>query len=449
MRAYCHLHNETFSVAMLTPIWCPRGRHILGDAPSESRGANLWDYCCECQTFWIPKSGASESACPVCDRKAGKRYLCDKCQTLTIESTTPASVREVILSALGTPQPACPGCGQSQGQVVVPHECASYGASFVSARAICPFCKFTIIKESDNKATAKGPAAANPKQQQSAPNNRRSRVGARVIVAFAAAVVALILIPSLILLVSFAIRGKATNGNEDVRSAASPPPGMVYVPGGTFIMGENSGDEYQRPAHRVEVKPFFVDVHEVTCAEYEQFISATRYETPSGWRTQTCRDGESELPVTGINWYDARAYSVWANKRLPTEEEWEFAARGTDRREYTWGNNWSARAANAGNSSAGRLVAVGLYPEGQSPFGVMDMIGNAWEWTASDLRPYPGAHIANLPSGPRKIIRGGSWATDDPRDWTTTTFRGFALPSGGRDYSKIGFRCVKDAPKEK
>lgn len=73
------------------------------------------------------------------------------------------------------------------------------------------------------------------------------------------------------------------------------------------------------------------------------------------------------------------------------------------------------------------------------------MIGNAWEWTASDLDPYPGAKISDLPVGPRKIIRGGSWAKDDPPDWTTT-FRGFALPSGGKDYSKIGFRCAKDAP---
>lgn len=449
MRAYCHLHNETFSVAMLTPIVCARGRHTLGDPPSESRGANLWEYCCECQTFWVLNSGVSESACPVCDRKAGKRYLCDKCQTLTIESTTPATVKEVILSALGTPQPVCPGCNQSHGKVVATHDCASYSASFVSARAICPFCKSAIVKESDNKTTAKGPAAASLKPHQVSQSNRRSRVGMQVIVAFAVAVVVLVSISGLIFLAGFAIRGNATNSNEDVRSATSPPPGMVYVPGGAFMMGEDSGDEYQRPAHRVAVKPFFIDVHEVTCAEYARFIRTTGHETPSGWGTQTCRDGESDLPVTGIDWYDARAYSAWANKRLPTEEEWEFAARGTDRREYTWGNDWNPRAANAGNSSAGRLVAVGLHPEGKSPFGVMDMIGNAWEWTANDLRPYPGARIANLPSGPRKIIRGGSWAKDDPRDWTTTTFRGFALPSGGSDYSKIGFRCVKDAPEEK
>jgi formylglycine-generating enzyme required for sulfatase activity len=429
---------------MLTPVVCARGRHVLGDAPNDTAGSSLWEYCCECQTFWVLKTGTSEAACPVCDRAAGKRYLCDTCQTLTIESTTPASVKEVILSALGTPQPACPGCNQSQGKVVVTHDCATYGAKFVSARATCPFCKSAIVKPPVTATTGQRPAVAGFDSHES---KHRSRVATKVILTFAAAVIVLVLVPGLILLASFAIRGNATNSNADVRSATSPPPGMVYVPGGTFMMGEDRGDEYQRPAHRVAVQPFFIDVHEVTCGEYGQFVRTTGHATPSGWGTQICRD--SELPVTGIDWYDARTYAAWANKRLPTEEEWEFAARGTDRGEYPWGDDWNAQAANAGNSSAGRLVAVGLYPKGQSPFGVMDMIGNAWEWTASDLQPYPGAHIANLPSGPRKIIRGGSWATDDPRDWTTTTFRGFALPSGGRDYSKIGFRCVKDTAKEK
>ena len=251
----------------------------------------------------------------------------------------------------------------------------------------------------------------------------------------------LILIP-LVLFVTF---GRGENRGSNLGHPAEAPPGMVYVAGGTFTMGDDAGDEYEKPAHNVTVKPFFIDIHEVTCAEYSKFIRATGHRSPPGWTGSIFTGSTARSPVTGIDWHDAQAYAAWAGKRLPTEQEWEFAARGSDGRRYAWGDAWRTRAANAGDSSAGRFMEVGQYPDGRSPFGVLDMIGNAWEWTMSDLEPYPGARISDFPAGPRKIIRGGSWVKDDPPDWTTT-FRGFALPSGGKDYSKIGFRCAKDAP---
>jgi formylglycine-generating enzyme required for sulfatase activity len=241
--------------------------------------------------------------------------------------------------------------------------------------------------------------------------------------------------------------------SEDVRTANvktgnqvthDPAPsirdGMVYVPGGTFTMGNDVGDDFEKPAHAVVVKPFLIDAQEVTVADYKKFIEATGRRVPANWRSET--SGSERVAVTGVDWFDAAAYAAWSGKRLPTESEWELAARGFDRRTYPWGNEWHSGFANAGDSSAGRVVEASAHPQGRSPFGALDMVGNAWEWTASDLEPYPNSRV-KLPSGIRKVIRGGSWALDSPADWTTT-FRGFALPAGGKDYTKIGFRCVMD-----
>jgi formylglycine-generating enzyme required for sulfatase activity len=156
----------------------------------------------------------------------------------------------------------------------------------------------------------------------------------------------------------------------------------------------------------------------------------------------TYSTGASKQPVTGIDWNDAKAYADWAKKRLPTEEEWEFAARGGLGATYPWGNEWRSNFANAGDSSAQRLVDVGSYANGKTSAGVMDMIGNAWEWTASDVVVYPGGHLsAPIPKNV-KVIRGGSWQETNKQ--ATTTYRGFLRTSDAEDYSATGFRCVKD-----
>lgn len=234
----------------------------------------------------------------------------------------------------------------------------------------------------------------------------------------------------------------SANSRRDKRVVEPPtPPRMAYVPGGEFTMGSNSGDEYERPPHQVSVKPFFIDLYEVTCEEYARFVKQTGHSPPPNWRDGQYSQGAARRPVTGVTWNDAVAYATFAGKRLPTEEEWEFAARSTDGFIYPWGKEWKDGMANAGSSSVKGLAEVGTF-KGVSPFRIYDMIGNAWEWTASDLRPYPGGHLPAVPKGDLKVIRGGSWR--EGPEQATATYRGYLLASGSKDYSATGFRCAQD-----
>lgn len=238
----------------------------------------------------------------------------------------------------------------------------------------------------------------------------------------------------------------APNVEEDFTLSRAIPEGMVYVPGGTFEMGRDDGDEYERPAHEVTVAPFYIDRFEVTCEDYQKFIDATGHPAPPGWVDGRFPLGVARWPVTQVSWHDATAYARWAGKRLPTEEEWEFAARGGDGRLYPWGHQWQPGAANMTETGHNGVVRVGTYSAGASPFGVVDMVGNVWEWTASHIRSYPGGKIQedSLPQAERenlKVIRGGCYLSR--RNEATTTYRmGYAAQ--GQEYAQTGFRCVKD-----
>jgi len=224
-------------------------------------------------------------------------------------------------------------------------------------------------------------------------------------------------------------------------STPEPPPGMVYVPGGELMMGNNAGDEYERPAHQVSVKPFFIDRHEVTVEDYQKFVAATRRDAPRGWPNGVPPPGAARRPVTGVTWDDAVAYAQWAGKRLPAEAEWEFAARSADGRRYPWGNDWRPGYANADTTSINHLADVGSHSAGASPFGALDLVGNAWEWTANDLTAYPRGQLKIELAGDLKVIRGGAWSSN--REVATTTYRR-GYPARGSDYSNTGFRCAKD-----
>jgi serine/threonine-protein kinase len=231
-------------------------------------------------------------------------------------------------------------------------------------------------------------------------------------------------------------------GQANVSSPPAAPEGMVFVPGGIFNMGRDDGDEFESPAHPVEVKPFFIDRTEVTNEEYQRFVSAVGYRAPVHWVGGVIPKGQEKFPVVNVSWDDAKAYARWVNKRLPTEAEWEFAARGTDGRIYPWGVTWRQDHANAGHGASGGLVEVGRYVLGASPFGALDMCGNAWEWTASDFEDYPGHKVASSLAGAGlKVIRGGAFDVAPKR--ATTTYRGAIPPD--RIPDKTGFRCVRDA----
>lgn len=219
------------------------------------------------------------------------------------------------------------------------------------------------------------------------------------------------------------------------------PQGMAYVPGGEFMMGRKNGaSEAESPPHKVSVQPFFMDIYEVTNEQYAEFIKATNHKPPAEWKNGVYPSEQAKFPVVGVEWNDANDFAKWAGKRLPTEEEWEFAARGTNNFLYPWGNNWKKENANVGNQL---FAEVGKY-KGVSPFGIYDMIGNVWEWTSSDFKSYPNGKLPDVFAGKAnlKTIRGGSF--ESTKEFATTTYRIGWAATGAENYSRTGFRCVKD-----
>ena len=235
---------------------------------------------------------------------------------------------------------------------------------------------------------------------------------------------------------------------------------MVLVPEGYFVMGSNNGPDDEKPEHRVFVKSFLIDVFPVTNADFAKFLNtrglknhfgesfyddddrdARIHQQSSRWQPDP---GYATHPVNEVTWVGARDYCTSLNKRLPTEAEWEKAARGTDGRQYPWGNskpnNKRALYGAAYNSSA----PVDAFSEGASPYGVLDLSGNQWEWVASAYRPYPYSADdgrENQTPGPVRSTRGGGH--DSSEDELTTTQRGRNLsrnPKAG--HHNIGFRCA-------
>jgi iron(II)-dependent oxidoreductase len=171
----------------------------------------------------------------------------------------------------------------------------------------------------------------------------------------------------------------------------------------------------EQPQHRVYLDEFYIDKYPVTNAQFERFVKATGYKAGDDWRKYYTK-GKEKHPVVCVSWNDASAYCKWAGKRLPTEAEWEKAARGTDGRIWPWGNAWDKSKCNLWEGGPATTTPVGSYPAGASPYGVMDMVGNMWEWCADwydenyyYYRNSPKRNPRGPNTGQWRVLRGGSW----------------------------------------
>ena len=264
------------------------------------------------------------------------------------------------------------------------------------------------------------------------------------------------------------------DGDSPGAQQASPPPyspglpaAKVPIPAGEFWMGRTRlrlMDEIgwqvrerfdDRPVHRVRLDAFTIDAWEVTNGDYARFVAnpSSKVEPPFHWGGPAPPPGKARLPVYNVSWHDASRYCAAQGGRLPTEAEWEYAARGgVADLDYPWGNEYtdttpdgtSTRRAHAGSSTGPR--PVGSFAP--NAYGLYDMSGNVWEWTADwyDLLYYAESPVEN-PTGPRdgryKVIRGGSWADTETR-LGTVYYRNFTAPDTAQP--TIGFRCVAPAP---
>jgi len=234
---------------------------------------------------------------------------------------------------------------------------------------------------------------------------------------------------------------------------------MVLVPAGEFMMGSGKDDQLadgnERPLHQIYLDAYYLDQYEVTTSRYARFLQQQRkYNPPSAWSEQILKQ-HGQKPVIYVSWYDAYAYCAWAGKRLPTEAEWEKAARGTDQRLYPWGNEVPLpQRANFNQSSEASYTAyyealtdVGSFEQGKSPYGLYDMTGNVWEWVTDW---YESDYYAKSPdrnpkgpsSGKNRVLRGGGWSSK-PHDLRSTIRLGHYPPSGS--WQDTGFRCAQDA----
>ena len=216
---------------------------------------------------------------------------------------------------------------------------------------------------------------------------------------------------------------------------------MILIPAGEFLMGSKAGrgKDDARPLHKVHLDDYYIDVHEVTNEQYALFCEATGHP-----QSKYCTDdqfNQPDQPVVGVSWYDANEYAKWVGRRLPTEAEWEKAARGDKAKAYPWGDVWNEMKV------VPILTSVGKYTSGKSPYGILGMAGNAAEWVAdyyskSSYRQNIGS-VPQNPTGPKggmlRVFRGGSWRQGDEQT-AQCTRRYCALPN--LKYNDVGFRLV-------
>ena len=265
--------------------------------------------------------------------------------------------------------------------------------------------------------------------------------------------------------------------SAEAKSASQEPPaGMILIPAGEFLMGSKTGegDGDENPQRKAHLDAYYIDIHEATNARYHEFWLADGGEkskhTPASYGSSHMIGDWPEVaktkpnyPVAGVTWYDASAYARWAGKRLPTEAEWEKAARGTEARTWPWGNDFQSELPVPGDTDQNSVskihsnrrdggdcydnttAPVENYPTGASPYGVHDMAGNVWEWVADWYsEDYYASSLAENPEGPDagklKVVKGGSW--NHRKHNQRCANRYYCYPDSWGN--TLGFRCAKD-----
>jgi sulfatase modifying factor 1 len=227
---------------------------------------------------------------------------------------------------------------------------------------------------------------------------------------------------------------------------------MVYIPAGEFTMGHD--DNYDtKPVRRINLPAFSIDKYEVTNKRYKRFIDATGHKVPWSqdpaaapyswdWQKRMYPEGKGDDPVVLVSWEDAKAFCAWAGKSLPSEAQWEKAARGANGNIYPWGATWADRKTNTSESAMRQTAPVGTFKEDVSPYGVYDLAGNVSEWVEEWFAPYPGNPIISYEEKQKyRVLRGGSW--DYAHSIASGYHRQYATPQS--QMTAIGFRCVKAA----
>lgn len=245
---------------------------------------------------------------------------------------------------------------------------------------------------------------------------------------------------------------------------------MVQVPAGSFLFGTNEQDaggdalaigiskpwySDEGPQQKIFLKSFYIDRHETTNRLYKAYVDAVGALPPRDWQGNNYPEGKADHPVIWVNWYDASNFCEWAGKRLPTEKQWEKAARGENGNMYPWGNEFHREYANLPDKpgSKNTLAKVGSFPKGATPLGIHDLVGNVWEWTADDYAPYKDSTYKSPNfDGGFKVVRGvsasdighfpGSSYLAVLQKFAHSGFRQFLNPDEGS--MDVGFRCVGD-----
>ncbi len=238
----------------------------------------------------------------------------------------------------------------------------------------------------------------------------------------------------------------------DVSRLGDNPNEMILIPAGAFIMGSNERLSDEGPEHISSTTEYLIDKFEVTNLQYKKYIDEAGRRAPEHFERREIPQGKADHPVTFVSWFDAKKYCSWANKRLPTEQEWEKAARGTDGRIFPWGNLFAIGRANTPvrwdeMKQAGDTSPVGAFKQGISPFGLQDTSGNVWEWVDAWYTGHPGNEKPSENFGEiYRVLKGGSW-------WDCSFYKcGISAPVFNRSFfnprvknSSFGFRCAKDA----